>query len=270
MEIALLNNSVRYRNNSGILRRIAQAVNQQLSQHVAPLWGMRSWGCVFYDDVRKAPRDSFRLWVLDDADQAGVLGYHGQDPEGYPYGRVFVNPIINRGGTDMVGARSVSVVVSHEACEVMVDPEINCWRQMSNGRLTCQEICDAVQGDFYNISTGDGPVAVSNFLLPPWFDYAPVVGSRYDYLGKLKSPFTMSRGGWMLVMNGGILGRRFGSLEAEQEFLQDESKRHEAARGIRRGLLLTSEGQKKSGFEAPSNLAKYLDGKIKDRFGVTA
>lgn len=233
MIIALLNRSMRYNNNLDLLRLMATAVNQQLNTQVAPAWGMVPWTCVFYEDASKVPAGSYRLWVLDNADQAGALGYHAQDPYGQPYGRVFVQPIISAGGTDTVGSLSVSATISHEACEIMGNPEINSWRQMASGNLTAQELCDAVEDDFYNISVKGKQVSVSNFLLPAWFDYAPEVGSKFDYLGKLKAPFTMTKGGYLILMTKGKISSIFGSTAAANHFAKNTSKFHAAARGVR-------------------------------------
>lgn len=242
MLIALLNNSQRYRGREGILNDMAVAVTYQLRMHVAPSWKVLPWRCVYYSDERNVPIGAYRLWVLDSSGAAGLLGYHGQDPGGNAYGRVFVDPIISRGGTDLLGPRSVSIVVSHEACEMMMNPEINSWRQLRDGRMTVEELCDAVQGDYYNINVGGKQVSVSNFLLPSWFDYAPGSASKFDYMGKLGGPFSLSRGGYMMVMSNGQIRNVFGSQEAEAEFYSDESKLHEAARGSRvREMNLGSE-----------------------------
>lgn len=233
MLIALLNNSVRYKTKPNILRQIAEAVDKQLSTQVAAGWGVSPWNCQFIEDISKVPVGAYRLVIFDSADQANALGYHGQDALGNPYGRVFVNPIISNGGTDILGSLSVSAVVSHEACEIMLNPEINCWRQDKSGILYCQELCDAVQGDTYNINISNGSVAVSNFLLPAWFDYAPVTGSKFDFMGRLSRPFSLSRGGYVIMMSNGKITNKFGSVYAANKFSQDSSKFHDAARSMR-------------------------------------
>lgn len=244
MLIALINNSVRYRNNLGILRRIAEAVDKQLSVQVALSWGVGVWNCQLFEDVSKVPVGAYRLVIFDSSDQANALGYHGQDSLGNAYGRVFVNPIILNGGTDTVGNLSVSVTVSHEACEIMLNPEINCWRQDRSGILYSQELCDAVQGDSYNIMTSGGMVSVSNFLLPSWFDYAPMSGSKFDFMGKLSKPFSIGRGGYVIMMRDGRISNKFGSIYDGYKFAYDDSKFHIASRGMRvrsmnGGVLMT-------------------------------
>lgn len=235
MIIALLNKSARYINNPAVLNLMASAVSQQLIKHVCPAWAMNAWQCVFYPDEKAVPAGAYRLWLLDNADQADALGYHDQDPSGVPYGKVFVNPIVQSGGTDYAGPNSVSVTISHEACEIVGDPEINSWRQINDSKLTCQELCDAVEGDAYPIPVNGKNVFVSNFLLPSWFDQMPQKGSKFDYMGKLKAPFTMTKGGYMIMMVGGRVDQIFGSKTAEKNFLKkNESKNHISARGYKR------------------------------------
>lgn len=234
MQIALINRSNRYVGKSILLSQMASAVNLQMSRHVGPAWDMINWGIGYYAVESSVPAGYCKLYIFDNSDQAGALGYHDQDMGGKPYGKVFVNPIIGSGGSDVLGANSVSVVISHEACEMMGDPEVNCWRQMGNGDLTCQELCDAVEGDYYNIVVNGRNISVSNFLLPAWFDYAPVSGSRFDYMRRLSGPFTMSSGGYMIMMSGGEISYVFGSKEAEERYKKNENKKQASSRGVRR------------------------------------
>lgn len=234
MIIALLNASERYKGKQDIINMMVSAVNTQLSQHVCPSWGLAPWQCVFYPDEKMVPAGAYRLWLLDNSDAAGALGYHDQDPSGMPYGRVFAETIIKNGGTDFSSANSVSCVISHEACEIVGDPEINCWRQINNNTFTCQELCDAVQGDAYPIKVGNKDVYVSNFLMPAWFDQKPVKGAKFDWLGKVKAPFTMTKGGYMITLASGRIKNVFGSKMAEKKFVKNATKQHEAARSARR------------------------------------
>jgi hypothetical protein len=239
MIIAILNKSKRYTNNATILNQIAAAVNTQLLQHVIPAWKMQPWQCMFFPNETAVPSGAYKLWILDDSDQASALGYHDQDPYGDPYGRVFVNPIINSKGTDFSSPNSVSVTISHEVCEIVGDPEVNCWRQTNKGDLTCQELCDAVEGDAYPINISGKDIFVSNFLYPAWFDTMPPKGSKFDHLGKLKSPFTMTKGGYMIMMSNGKVSNVFGSKQTEKKHAKNESKKHAAARSLRRKNLIT-------------------------------
>jgi hypothetical protein len=63
-----------------------------------------------------------------------------------------------------------------------------------------------VQSDFYMI---DG-VAVSNFVTGPWFNPMAARASKFDYMGKLKAPFSMSKGGYLVLMREGRTTQKFG------------------------------------------------------------
>lgn len=209
MHIALVNHSTHFAKKLSTVRLMAHAINRQLSKHVAPAWGMNAWACVYYSDESHVPAIAYKLFLFDNADQAGALGYHDQDPNGMPYGRVFVDTVLQNSGTEIDGPNSVSVTASHEAVEIFGDPQVGSWDQMPDGRLTAHELCDAVEGDSYDINVTGTNVAVSNFLLPEWFDTKPEV-EKFDYLGKLSEPFTMTPGGYIIVMKGGKVSQVFG------------------------------------------------------------
>jgi hypothetical protein len=240
MIIALLNASTRYKDKPEIINKMVTAVNTQLVQHVCPSWGLAPWQCVYYPSEKMVPPGSYRLWLLDNSDAANALGYHAQDASGMPYGRVFVETIIKNRGTDYSSSNSVSCVISHEACEIVGDPEINTWRQVNSTTFTSQELCDAVQGDSYPIKVGSEDIFVSNFLLPAWFDQAPVKGSKFDWLGKLKSPFSMTKGGYMINLVNGRVKNTYGSKTTENKISKNSSKKHAAARSARRISKLES------------------------------
>ena len=127
MLIALLNQSSYFADKLDVLTKIASAINHQQRWHVAPAWGAKSWATVLYQDASLVPDEAVRLWVLDDPDTAGALGYHDVDPSGHPYGRAFVTPTLDGGGTVSTGPNSVSVTISHEVCETALDPDVTSW-----------------------------------------------------------------------------------------------------------------------------------------------
>jgi len=115
---------------------------------------------------------------------------------------------------------SVSSVLSHEILEMVGDPYANFW---CDGPVTPQgnhyalELCDPVQQDSYaiNISTDATKpswVSVSNFILPTWFDPAGKNPDDFpfDYLHKLTAPFSMSKGGYLIVLQAGQSSQIFG------------------------------------------------------------
>ncbi len=229
-QIALLSQSKLLKDHASDVLVIAQAVSKQLHYHAAPAWAASPWSCIYYPDAASVPASAFRLWLLDDSDAAGALGYHDQDPQGQPYGRVFVKPILDSGGDIMTRSNSVSVTVSHEALEIFGDPQANLWAQMNDGRLLALELCDPVESDSYNVKIGTTTVAVSNFVFPEYFDGAPE-GSRFDKMGRLNAPWTMTPSGYQIVMAGGNVSNLWGESYSDS---RKAAKQHPAARTARR------------------------------------
>jgi hypothetical protein len=225
--IALLNQSTVVKVSDAKL--IAQAIDKQLKKHACPAWGSVAWGCVF---ATSTPAGAYSLVILDDADQAGALGYHDQDPNGHPYGRVFAKTVLDNGGDILSSANSVSVTASHEALEMFGDLQAGYWAQNLDGDLVALELCDPIEADAYPVTVGYLPkqVMVSNFALPSYFDTEPET-SRFDYLGNLTAPFTMTPGGYMIVMTGGQVSQSFGKNYPEWK---KAGKRFPAARTARR------------------------------------
>ena len=152
------------------------------------------------------------------------------------WGRVFVKPVINNKGTMLSGSLSVSAVLSHEIIEAYVDPNVNLWSDMYNGKMVCYEACDPVENDSYQITTKNGTkVSVSNFVLPAWFDPQADTNSKFDWLALVSKPLTMTRGGYMVILNQrtGTVSNIFGSQDAEKmHALRQEP--HPASRGTRK------------------------------------
>ena len=212
-KIAILNQSTVVRD--GDCKLIASAIDKQLKRHACPAWGASStWSCSFYSAASSPPADAYRMWILDNADQAGALGYHDQDPQGKPYARVFAKTVLDNGGDIMKSENSVSVTCSHEALEIFGDPQAGYWAQTRDGNLIALELCDPVEADAYPISIGlvsPVQVMVSNFCLPAYFDTEPDT-AKYDMLGSLNAPFSMTSGGYQILMRAGKVSQKFGLL----------------------------------------------------------
>jgi hypothetical protein len=123
---------------------------------------------------------------------------------GAPVGSVpllIVDNVLDNGGSAL-GDRgdpslSVSAVLSHEVLEWWYDPACNDWSDRGRSSVA-KELCDPVENDYYLI---DG-VAVSNFVLPAWFNSLDKRGP-WDRLGRLFGPFTMTHGGYWIEMADG-------------------------------------------------------------------
>lgn len=210
-----------------LLTRISGALSRQLNESYATF--CQSQGCPvgIAANLASVPKDEdvCVMAILDSADQAGALGYHDTTPDGRPYGKVFLEPILSNGGDLITQSISLSVTLSHECLETVGDPYANAWVRHSDGILYAQENCDPCEADSYVI---DG-VAVSNFVGPRWFSEG---SGPYDYMGKLTSPFTMTSGGYMITMDAnGDVHQVFGSSYPEW---RKKTKEHAASRTNKR------------------------------------
>ena len=137
--------------------------------------------------------DEIPILLLPDPDQPDALGYHEVNTNGIPSIKVF--PLLD---TETGGV--LSVTISHEIAETLVDPGCNiCSQNPADGKIWAVEIADAVEQDSY---TCEGEL-VSNFVLPKYF--APTLGSLdepLDFMEKCMSPYEIRPGGYGQTYDG--------------------------------------------------------------------
>jgi hypothetical protein len=130
----------------------------------------------------------------------------------------------------------VSAVLSHEVLEWWYDPACNDWSDRGRSSVA-KELCDPVEQDWYLI---DG-VAVSNYILPAWFNPLDKVGP-FDYLGKLTKPFSMTKGGyWIEMVDGGVR-----QVFANAEVRRAHQVTPNPARGARTAIRMQTEPDEKA------------------------
>jgi hypothetical protein len=161
---------------------IVTALQAQVHNDFRPVWntparivrthqvGAHSWGLVF----------------LDDADQAGALGYHDLTAAGLPLGKVFVRTTQQDGGV-------VSITASHELLEMLADPWIDSAVQVADTTFWSLEVCDACEADRYGYTVNG--VEVSDFVTPDWFR----IGSPgpWDLRGHITRALELLPGGYI-------------------------------------------------------------------------
>jgi hypothetical protein len=103
MFIAVVNKSTLVSNTD--VYNMSLLVNHQARFHAAPAWGVTPPTVIYLRDEMHAPPGSAVLGVLDNADQAGDLGWHTEGPDGTVYGRVFVQPVLANGGNETLYSR---------------------------------------------------------------------------------------------------------------------------------------------------------------------
>ena len=184
-------------------QKVIRAVNRQIEEDFAPYWG---FGAKLRLEGRSEKRPSEHsladmrgdavLYVWDHLDPE-AQGYHDRNDRGIPFGFVFL---------DLAAQLDEpwSVTLSHEALELIGDPENNLFVAGPHPTVRRRvfhwfEMCDAVQDENYEIDD----VRVSNFVLPLYFTSSAEVGSRNDFLGRSHNGKTLPSFG---VNPGGYIG----------------------------------------------------------------
>ena len=190
VDIAIVDHTREHRPEPGVLDAVAEALTVQIERDFAPAWGVRP------RRVTVGGRGD-KIHVFDHAHQATDYGWHIVDDHGAPYAHVFAAISITHGSGWTTGADAISVTASHEVLEMLGDPAANEYCFNGHRSLWSREVCDAVQADSYDIVAGGMRVAMSNFVLPAFFN--PWSSGPFDHLGVLTEPFSIASGGYAIV-----------------------------------------------------------------------
>jgi hypothetical protein len=143
---------------------------------------------------------------LDSSDAVGALAYH-TEVGNVPFSKVFVKTILQYGGAILMGSKSstptVSQAFSHEIYEMIVNMNINVWWQVNATSLVAAEVADPVEGNIVPVKVGSSTVGLSDYVLPAWSDPQANKGP-YNYLNTLSKPFQVAKGGYLVMMKGGV------------------------------------------------------------------
>jgi len=194
------------------LDKLTATLQKCFDQHFLPVWG---YPVKLYNTKVAKPTD-WQFIYFDDADTAGALGYHDLTTKGQPISKVFVK-------TTLASKELVSVTACHELFEMVIDPIANLWAEAEDGTEYAYEMSDPVEEDTFLV---DG-IEMSNFVYPTWFEpFKHPAGTKYDHLGLLKKPFSMTKGGYVIVKNKGKVKEVFGSKAKQQRFAREVRDGH--------------------------------------------
>ena len=171
------------------VKALVPVLQTQVRRDFAPVWGIDAT-VVYVKPRAEPPKGAWWLTVLDDAHQAGVLGFHEMTKEGLPMGKVYARTSLKSGGT-------WTSTASHELLEMLADPWINWCAQGSDGKVYALEVCDAVEADGLGYEI-EG-VLVSDFITPSWFE--PTEADRVDFKQRIAKPLELASGGYISVLN---------------------------------------------------------------------
>ena len=143
------------------------------------------------------------ILMLDYTDSDGALGYH-DEINGKAYAKVFAKTILNYGGVVLYRDSSTFTVaqcLAHEMLEMIGNNSVDRWAMDANSVLWAMELCDAVESNLliYTIPGGTR-VALSDYVLPRWFD-TEAVGGVFNRANTLHAPFTVDSGGYSIIIN---------------------------------------------------------------------
>ena len=231
-EIAIINRSTVV-SDADVAKAVA-ACQAQISNDFAPVWNQTALLIQMTDADVKANRVPPGWWqqiIGDDADAAGVLGYHQTDPANVPQGFVFAK-------TDATYGLSWTVTLSHELLEQIVDPWVAgvALKQTSETEATAiaLEVADPVEDDAMGYLI-DG-VRVSNFVFPRYFQ-GWQAGGQFDFRGLLSAPLSIGPGGYLPTFANGTGWTNIESPAAPSARLTRQSPYQRTARRAARRVL---------------------------------
>lgn len=181
---------------------------------VCKTWGIPYTPVIFYRYPDQLPVASGRvrlLTIVKSLDIPGAEGVH-QNYFGLIFSRV------------EAGDRT-SVDMSHEIVEMGVNPFLDTWVKMPDGRGMAKEIADPVEADTYlengHVGTTARPVPVSNYVLPSYFDLKGL--PPYDRMSRVSAPFGVTPGGYYVAQDAsGARSAVFAARELRRESRADK------------------------------------------------
>jgi hypothetical protein len=213
------------------LSKLTAALQKCYDKYFLPVWG---YPVKLYNTKRAKPSD-WRFVYFDNTDEASAEGYHDLTFHKQPVSKVFVKASL----ADNV---PVSVTASHELFEMVIDPIANLWAQKTTRTQFAYEMCDPVEEDTFMV---DG-IQMSNFVHPSWFEpFNHPRGTQFDHLRLLTKPFSMTKGGYMIIRRNGRVGEKFGSPAKAKRFAKENRRGHRSEFRKPGGLHITPPAKKR-------------------------
>lgn len=176
--------------------------------------------------VRDLSAQNFYLNLVDALPEApGAAGYHDVDIRGRSYSRIAVNDSLENGSDWFTGPYSILSILGHEALETIADPLCTEWVNIDQSTLVAREVGDPVEATGRRYKGMD----FTNFVLPSWFNAFGV--GPFDDLGQLDAPFTMTDGGYMILMVNGEEKQKF--ADGVPEWRKSVARTRAIFRGLR-------------------------------------
>ncbi|HET6158053.1 MAG TPA: hypothetical protein VFE34_06900 [Dongiaceae bacterium] len=213
--------------------KLTAALQKCYDQHFLPVWG---YPVELYNTDKAKPTD-WQFIYFDTPEDAGFLGYHELTKNGQPVAKIFLQPTFDAGDP-------ISLTASHELFEMVIDPIANLWAEADDGTEYAYEMCDPVEEDRFLV---DG-LQMSNFVHPAWFEpFKHPKGTKFDHLGLLKKPFSMTKGGYVVRKIKGKAVEEFANDKKKKRFSKENRKGHRSEHRKLDGELIKPEKKKNKG-----------------------
>lgn len=195
-----------------LLEDLIKAMQLYIDDYIYPIWGSRA-------NLIKTNGPMKGQWSLvfqDDADVPDALAYHDEESH-QPVSRVFVKTTLDDG-------EDVAVAATHELAEMMVDAPCNRYASAGDQHtMFSYEVCDPVEDTFFPLNG----LNMSNFVHPAYFEADPLgQGRKFDQLGVLTRPFSLTEGGYAVITRAGEFRQIFGSKAKEAQRSNQDRRGH--------------------------------------------
>jgi hypothetical protein len=176
--------------NPSQMAQIAQALQTQVLRDLGPLWGVQAT-VAYFPALADIPVGAWPVIVKDNIGNPEALGFH-TDSNNQPYALVQFN-------------ETLSLTVSHELQEMLVDPQGNrthAGASPQDGNSQVQflvEACDPCEDPSCAYSI-EG-VLVSDFITPNFYDPVASPGTRYSFTGAIPEPRQIVKGGYISFLD---------------------------------------------------------------------
>ncbi len=180
---------------SALLHAAAAACNLQVTRDLPQFWQVTATVAVL-PDPKKVPVGVWPVQLVASL-PPGEGGFHS-DKHKQPFSKVIATP----------DDPTWTIDVSHEICEMLVDPYGNRMQssvaiEIVGGKIqdgTGQfgylvEACDPCESNEYAYTING--VAVSDFITPHFYDPIATPGTRYSFTGAIKAPRQILPGGYI-------------------------------------------------------------------------
>ncbi len=135
INIAIINTASKKYITQKQLQSWLPAFQKYIDNYIYPAWGFKATLHLFAS-VKEADPNMWWMVINNTSDDPGALGYHDVQPNGHPFGRVFVKD-------DTEAGASIPVTITHELAEILGNPFVKNFA-LIGGKRWVKELCDAV------------------------------------------------------------------------------------------------------------------------------